>query len=261
LLVLGGVFLFYSISEVLSALHEINLSLRAQTTAIASLPQAVRDIKTRATVGAGTSEESSDDGDLPILEELPWRRFGWSLIERANGSIKERLPSTLAADLAKRFGGKFADAFVGELGSQAAKAALGLFKADEHSTGAPVSFLLDVDLHAGSQATLPVWVVLFDLNEATVPVSGRATIHAAGRRAMELSRTLVVFGSTDTLGGEEHNQALAQDRIQAVRRVLAEKGFDGLVVLEVPLTGFHRPIRTSDEISEPANRSAYLLLL
>ena len=164
------------------------------------------------------------------------------------------LPAPVKAPLKLgRYPNVLADGFFNGLGREAAKKVMGTVADATPQPSRPM-------ISARGSETL-TWVVYFDLAQTDISLSGNAAIREAGLWAQTNSRTLLVFGSTDTTGNEEYNDQLARRRIDAVTQRLADLGFGEIEIVPMPLVGDQRPIRTADEALEPRNRCVHIVAL
>lgn len=109
---------------------------------------------------------------------------------------------------------------------------------------APESFVLEFEpgsstLTAESQARLP-------------EVIARAQARAGGE--------IVVTGHTDRQGALEANDKLSLERAQAVRDLMVERGFKGELIEAVGRGEREPAVPTDDEVVEPRNRRAVLVV-
>ena len=95
------------------------------------------------------------------------------------------------------------------------------------------------DLTAASQARLP-------------DVIARAKARAGGE--------IVVTGHTDRQGSLEANDALSLQRAEAVRNLLIAQGFQAALIEAVGRGERDPVVPTDDEVVEPRNRRAELLV-
>ncbi|QCB46011.1 OmpA family protein [Hydrogenophaga sp. PAMC20947] len=109
---------------------------------------------------------------------------------------------------------------------------------------APESFVLEFEpgsstLTAESQARLP-------------EVIARAQARAGGE--------IVVTGHTDRQGALEANDKLSLERAQAVRDLMVERGFKGELIEAVGRGEREPAVPTDDEVVEPRNRRAVVVV-
>lgn len=247
----------WGVMELRFQFRDVNAHLSKQAEETRALAEAVQSINLQAEVnlvqppgGPGLPLDPVTEGIVKVL---------WDQFAKAIG--QELPPVARAPAILGRLGGKFAESFVGELGSQAAKALLRLGRTPQSPAANSDSLSISIDFVSQANTDIPIWAVYFDLDKAIVPVSGRPAILGAARWGQAFSRTLVLFGSTDTTGPERHNRVLAQRRIAAVRQILTQEGFGAVPVIGIPLDDAHRPITTSSQVSEPKNRCVYILAL
>lgn len=103
-----------------------------------------------------------------------------------------------------------------------------------------------------NQEESPAFVVLFDLNSATIDAEGMRVIE----KAVETSRTqkgftVHVLGRTDRIGRKGYNKSLSARRAEAVRQALIARG--------VPVTQTKALGETPGKYVEPDNRRADIL--
>ena len=71
---------------------------------------------------------------------------------------------------------------------------------------------------------------------------------------------IVVIGHTDRVGTTEANDALSLQRAQAVRQLVIGRGFDGARVDAVGRGEREPVVPTADEVDEPKNRRAEIVV-
>lgn len=99
------------------------------------------------------------------------------------------------------------------------------------------------------------------------PGTSTLTAESQGQLAMVMDRAraraggeIVVTGHTDRQGSAEANDRLSLERAQTIRRLLIERGFQADLIEAVGRGEREPVVPTEDEVVEPRNRRAELLV-
>jgi outer membrane protein OmpA-like peptidoglycan-associated protein len=106
-----------------------------------------------------------------------------------------------------------------------------------------------------------IFVLEFETGSSTLTAASLAQLGTVVARAQARSGgEIVVTGHTDRQGSLEANDRLSLERAKAVRALLIEKGFQGNRI-EAVGRGEREPlVPTEDEVAEPRNRRAEVLV-
>ena len=99
------------------------------------------------------------------------------------------------------------------------------------------------------------FIIRFDFQESKIPPSGHKVIEDLKDILSEKNYSqIVVTGYADTVGTDDLNLKLAQDRANTISNLLDQQGFNKEKIEVVSKGESELPIITMDEISEPENR-------
>ena len=103
-------------------------------------------------------------------------------------------------------------------------------------------------------AGAPDWAELNQrcLMAALADVLARATERPGGE--------VIIIGHTDRVGSVESNDTLSLQRAQAVRQLVIDRGFDPNRVEAVGRGEREPAVQTADEVEEPKNRRAEIVV-
>ena len=105
------------------------------------------------------------------------------------------------------------------------------------------------------------FVLLFEPGTSDLTLESTAQLETviAAARARE-GGEIVVTGHTDRQGSGEANDALSLRRAQAIRDLLVQRGFRGDLILPVGRGERELLVPTEDEVPEPRNRRAEVIV-
>lgn len=92
------------------------------------------------------------------------------------------------------------------------------------------------------------------------PESSAALADVLTRATERPGGEVVIIGHTDSVGSLESNDALSLQRAQAVRQLVIERGFDPARVDAVGRGEREPVVPTADEVDEPKNRRAEIVV-
>lgn len=95
---------------------------------------------------------------------------------------------------------------------------------------------------------------------ALTPESTTALADILSRATERSGGEVVVIGHTDRVGTVESNDALSLQRAQAVRQLVIDRGFDPNRVEAVGRGEREPVVQTADEVEEPKNRRAEIVV-
>lgn len=105
-------------------------------------------------------------------------------------------------------------------------------------------------------------IVLFDFDSWKIPVSGHYHLTQVVQNSKNISNPLIfILAYTDRVGKVSYNQSLSEKRANQIRDVLSTDGLISNKILTVGLGENVGPILTVDEIMEPENRCALVLVI
>ncbi|MGE0753621.1 MAG: OmpA family protein [Alphaproteobacteria bacterium] len=105
------------------------------------------------------------------------------------------------------------------------------------------------------------YIVFFREKEAEMSASGLDTIEEVIEKIQDGGTYQFILNShTDTVGEEQANLKLSEERAQKVRQLLIAGGVDGHAIRHFAFGESDTPVRTADNIDEPANQRVEIFL-
>jgi opacity protein-like surface antigen len=103
------------------------------------------------------------------------------------------------------------------------------------------------------------FIVFFDFNKSNLTEAAQSVVSEAVKTAKSNGFVRVkVTGHTDTVGSDQYNQELSEQRAQSVKDEMVREGLDGSAI-GVEGRGFHDPlVPTGPGVREPQNRRAVI---
>lgn len=122
-----------------------------------------------------------------------------------------------------------------------------------------------LDRYGAMLAQLPAadehFLLYFEVGDAQLTPPSQAMLPSVLARARaRLGGEIVVIGHTDRVGALEANDALSLQRARSIRQLLVSQGFDAELI-EAVGRGERAPLLpTADEVAEPKNRRAEIVV-
>jgi outer membrane protein OmpA-like peptidoglycan-associated protein len=105
------------------------------------------------------------------------------------------------------------------------------------------------------------FVVYFGFNQTNITDRGRQTIDAVVAAVKKLGTSaLSVVGNTDTVGSQEYNQALSEERAKVVADALAGMGIPEGAMTLAGRSWNELAVPTGANVREPKNRRVEIVL-
>ena len=142
---------------------------------------------------------------------------------------------------------------------------MAVIDAQGHMLLAASNPLAVMDRYGAMLAQLPAadehFLLYFEVGDAQLTPPSQAMLPSVLARARaRLGGEIVVIGHTDRVGALEANDALSLQRARSIRQLLVSQGFDAELI-EAVGRGERAPLLpTADEVAEPKNRRAEIVV-